>query len=56
MLYFPILDLRESSPKYIFVRVNWIQDETGGGYTFQLQIIINKYKYKYQQTIVPNNF
>ena len=31
----PMLDLREATPKYVFVRVNFFRDENGGGNTFQ---------------------
>jgi hypothetical protein len=52
----PILDLRESSPKYIFVRVNWIQDETGGGYTFQTSNYYQQIPNTNINKLVPNNF
>lgn len=31
----PMLDLREPTPKYVFVRANYFTDESKGGYTFQ---------------------
>lgn len=31
----PMIDLREQTPKYIFVRANFFKDELSGGYTFQ---------------------
>ena len=52
----PILDLRESSPKYIFVRVNWIQDEMSGGYTFQTSNYYQQIPNTNINKLVPNNF
>jgi hypothetical protein len=52
----PILDLRESSPKYIFVRVNWVHDEMGGGHTFQSSNYYQQIPNTNINKLVPNNF
>lgn len=52
----PILDLREASPKYIFVRVNWIQDEKGGGHTFQPSNYYQEIPNTNINKLIPNNF
>ncbi len=52
----PILDLRETSPKYIFVRVNWIQDEKNGGHTFQISNYYQQIPNTNINKLIPNNF
>ncbi len=52
----PILDLRETTPKYIFVRVNFINDEREGGATFQTSNYYQNIPNTNINKLIPNNF
>lgn len=52
----PMLDLRETTPKYIFVRANWIHDENGGGQTFQPTNYYQSIPNTNINKLIPNNF
>lgn len=52
----PILDLREASPKYIFVRANWVEDEKSGGHSFQVSNYYQGIPNTNINNLIPNNF
>ncbi len=52
----PILDLRDETPKYIFVRANWIHDERAGGHTFQIPNYYQSIPNTNINGLIPNIF